>query len=435
MNRHIWCAASVSIGVLFSCASPRAPAPAPPLPIVPLASATVVPAARATRAAESAAPATGPSRDVVGYLGTRGILGTISADGSHWTGSFHFVDGGQEVKLEGTAREPEPDPDAPPEEPVLDGRKVHSYLTCRFTARGASATIDEASCLNEPSMLEIDGTWSAGKASEPFFLRTPGAIVGAFANEEYYAALLATPTAKHGCLPFVEMLSLVERDGRATISYRLAWPCEHQSAEERYSPNPFGASQSARTPSFEAYVADLTEAKPHQLLWSEQWATLADPDDPNEVSLRFAVLDFAPGFELYTASMNDDFQSPISSGGNSTQQMTVWVVSSKGRYGAKLDLPASGSGHGGWCIASNKSADSWLLDLDRDKVPEIVVRITESGRRDGIGKDGKPECVDTPTEVKFVAYRLNPSTLTWAPMPAPRGLSEQRLSRGKPIQL
>ena len=64
-----------------------------------------------------------------------------------------------------------------------------------------------------------------------------------------------------------------------------------------------------------------------------------------------------------------------------------------------------------------------------------MVRITESGRHDGVGKDGKPECFDTPAEVKFAAYRLNPSTLTWTQAPAPRGLSEQRLSRGKRIEL
>jgi hypothetical protein len=428
------------MSVLFSCSAPRAPARAAALPAPPLASAVVVPTRPPlARATEPAAPAVPLSRDVFGYLGKRGIIGAITADGSHWTGSFHFVGGGQEVKLDGTATEPERDPDAPEEQPALDGRKLHSYLNCRFTANGQPGAIDDASCLDEPHALEIDGTWSSGKTSEPFFLRTAGddASSSSVGYDRYYAAVLAAPTSPHECPPFIEMLSVHEREGRdtrATISYRMRWPCEHQSAEERYS-GALGASATSSAPSFEAYVADFTGAEPHQRLWSEQWTTLADPDDPNEVSLRFEVLELAPGLELYAGSMNDDFQSPFTSGGNSSQQLTVWAVSVTGRYGAKLVLPAAESGHGGWCISSSQSNEIWLLDLDGDKVPEIVMRVTESGHSDGIGKDGNPECVETPTTVKLAAFRLNRNTLTWAPLPAPKGLSEQRLKHGTPIQL
>jgi len=427
---------SILLGVLLSCCHSGAPSKAtspsssttkagPAVVSVPAA-----PAKSAARAPRPSLPVSG-GRDVYGYLGKRGVIGKVAVDGPRWAGAFFFVDSKQAISIEGTAKPPEQDPDAPPDDSAMTGRKQHAYLDCSFTATGQGETID-ASCLDEEGTLEVDGQWVSGRRYESFFLRTPGK--SALDAQELYSALLSTPTPSHACAPFAELLSREERAERAVISYKLRWPCDEQRPDQTMGGVLGTGARPSPPPSHQAYVADVSLSEPPRMSWSSAWTSLPDPDESDEVTLGFSVLEFAPGLELYVAAESDDFRSPTTGGGNSSHQLTVWAVSTD-NHGPKLDLPAESAGHEGWCFAHNVSNESWLLDLDGDKVSEIVIRVTSNDRHDAMGKNGQVTCVDDPATVKFLAYRLSRSTLVWEAMRAPTGLTEQRLKRGTPLSL
>ena len=351
-----------------------------------------------------------------GYLGSRGIFGSVVANGGAWSGTFRVAGTGEEIAFAGSARVPDADPDAPTPD-ASDGQKVHEYLVCSFKS-ASGGTVDEASCLHEGDTLEIQGEWQAGGKAEGFYLRTLGA--GALDDAEYFGAALNVPTPPHACPPFIELLASSEHHERVTSAYRLRWPCDGDGAPS----------------SVEAYVMDLEQAAPHRLLWSSPWSSLPDVDAPNnDVQLAFNVSKLTPRLELYVGRITDSFQSPNTGGHNSSERVSVWTTDGAGRYGKMLDLPASESGQGGFCISETTENDSWLLDLDGDKVPEIVVRSRVSGRQDHPDGKGDVECIDGPTSESYSAYHLDTKTLEWRKAPAPRGMTEARLSHGTQLGL
>jgi len=376
-------------------------------------------------------PSAGPSArplgsgdTVYGYLGKRGIIGELAVDGSRWRGSFHFVSGGGEISIEGSASAPEVDPDAPAPEPT-DGEEPHAYLNCSFFAASGGGSLEGASCLQEKGELEVSGSWSQANSSEPFYLQTRDGL-GA---DEYYAALLNTPTPNHACAPVADVLSLEERPGgRMAFLYRLRWPCDPVEDNQHVIYGAMSKPPPPPPPSYAAYVADVSQAEPHRLLWSALWTSLGAPSPTNAVTLALGFRALTPEIELYVARSTDDFQSPNTSGGNSREEVSVWAVGSDGRHGAQLELPAGESGRMGWCFAGGKTNYGTLIDLDGNALPEIVIETTITDRHDGIDKNGKVQCVDEPTVVKFAAYQLNSKTLAWAPT-APRGVTKSRVER------
>lgn len=373
-----------------------------------------------------------PALSASGYIGRRGIVGTLRADDSRWRATFHFVDGGTEIVREGNAAALPSDP-AWEEERRLRGLKVHEYLGCSLEeGGGASGTIGEARCLREPlpgrnaqELLEIDGEWFTDSGSEPFYFRTIGE--NSIENSSYLAALLATPTPKHDCAPFVELVSADERPARTTLAYTLHWPCD--PAEEQDPNAPQARPRPARPPSHEAYVAEVLSDEPHPLLWSVKWTTLPDPDELTEVELGLAVIPLDPARLLYAGRVKDEFQSPNTGSGNSGEHLSLWLTNSEGRHGPPLEIVTSDAGSAGWCMSWNKTNSAALLDLDGDRFPELVIRRDEAERHDVMGRNGSPDCLDSPSKTSFFAYRLNAQTLTWTRFPV-RSLTEQQFDRG-----
>lgn len=293
--------------------------------------------------------------------------------------------------------------------------------------------MSEATCLDEEGVLQIDGWWSAGNRTEPFYLRTPAA--NAIDAGEHYTALVATPAPAHACPPVVDLLQRDEHaTGRTTLLYQLRWPCAPTLAEPSL---PFVVPSRKQDPapaSHEAYLADVASGTPGPLVWSASVSALPDPDEPNEVELRFAAQDLAPGLVLYIASVSDSFLSPVSSGANSTRTAELWTVSAEGRYGPKLSLSVANAGHAGWCFASNTSSEAWLIDLDANRLPELAVRTTTTGRQDAV-VNGEVACADAPVQRAWSVYQLEPQTLAWKALkPVPR-LSERRLASARPLEL
>jgi len=193
-----------------------------------------------------------------------------------------------------------------------------------------------------------------------------------------------------------------------------------------------GALAQPAPPSHEAYLAEVASSAPEVLRWSSSVSVLPDPDESNEVSVGLAFLDLAPDLELYIASVSDHFQSPVTSAGNESETREIWAVSTQGQYGPKLSLTVGEAGHAGWCFSSIASSEVWLMDLDADKLPELVVRTTTTERRDAVA-NGQVVCVDVPAKRALTAYRLHPQTLAWKPIkPAPR-VSEARLANARPL--
>lgn len=423
--------ASVLIGAAWHCA----PVHTPPAVDTPLPAANVAVAAPEAASSPSPAPPAPPAlpsgRTVYGFLGQRGIVGTLAAAGGEWSGSFRFLDAKDGIPLSGTAWLGE---DAgPPEEPVLDGRTVHTFFDCQFSTGGTlSGTVTEATCLDEPGVLEIDGEWSAGSRAEPFYLRTPAPT--AIDPSEYYAALMATPSPSHACPPFVDLLqSEAHPTGRTTLLYLLTWPCDRGRTESSFPTLVPDRHPKPAPPSHEAYLADVASDVPGPLLWSSSCSALPDPDESNEITQNLASLELAPGLGLYIANLRDTFQSPVSSGGNQSETLEIWAVSTQGRYGPKLSLTVGEAGHAGWCFSSSASSEAWLMDFDADKIPELVVRTTTNERHDSVA-NGQSVCVDAPSRSVLTAYRLNPQTLAWQPLkPVPR-VSEARLASARRLE-
>jgi len=412
--RSVWQCSSCAALVACAAQQPVGPKPLLTKPDVGVA---------APSASAAAPPAPSPRTDrafrtgstVYGYWGHRAIIGTLEADDERWVGSFHVVGSTEEIRIDGEAPAPEADPDAPAAEPS-PGEKVHAYRDCDFRASNGGS-LSDADCLSEESTLELAGMWLKNGVGEPFYLRT--ASPGAMVDDDYFAAGHSMKTPTHACAPFVEALSLNEHRERASVVYRLSWPCEAQGRES----------------TFEPYLAELEQAPPHRLLWSSPWRGLADRDALNDVSLTFGVFPLSARLELYVGRAIDQFQSPTSSSHNSSDSLSVWAVDLAGRYGSKLDLPTADSGQGGWCIAQSASNDVWLLDLDGDKLPEIVVQSRVSTREDRVGPSGEVECVDGPSTESISAYRLDTTKLEWSALPKPRGLGRARLERGTHIDL
>jgi len=419
----------VLLCVLAACAEPQASPGAKSPPAATSAALTARTLAPATPTTQPSPQPLGSGDTVYGYLGKRGIIGQLAVDGSHWRGSFHFVSGGGEISIEGSATAPEVDPDAPAPGPT-DGEESHAYLNCSFFAASGGGAVEDASCLQEKDVLVVSGSWSQANSSEPFYLQTSDGL----GTAEYYAALLSTPTPNHECAPVADVLSFAERPGgRMALLYRLRWPCDPVEDRPRVS---YGANSKPAPPppaSYAAYVADVSQAEPHRLLWSAPWTSLGAPSPTNTVTLALGFRALTPEIELYVARSTDDFQSPNTSGGNSREEVSVWAVGSDGRYGAQFELPAAESGRMGWCFAGSKTNYSTLIDLDGNKLPEIVIETTITDRHDGIDKSGKVQCVDAPNVVKFVAYQLDTKTLAWAPT-APRGVTHSRIERATRLE-
>ncbi len=374
-------------------------------------------------------------------------MGTLAVEGSRWRAAFRFVDGGPEILREANAIPMPPDP-AWDEDRRLQALKVHSYLECTFEERAAPASsasaphtsgaITDARCLQEQQrgergdgvVLEIDATWSSGTQAEPFYLRTVG--VDAIDNHGYLAAALATPTPKHDCGPFVELLGADQRPARTTIAYTLRWPCD---PEEERVPN---RRPSARTPpappSHEAYVADVSADDPHTLLWSSNWTTLRDPDELNVVHLGFSVVALGPELFLYVGRVSDEFQSPNTGSSNSSERITIWGADTQGRHGPPLELLTRESGNAGWCMSWAKTNSITLLDMGGDRLPELVIRSEESERHETVTPNGDRDCVDGPLKTSFLAHGLNTKALAWKRVPVPRGFTEQALDQGTPLR-
>ena len=434
-RRVVTSVASVALAALTCCAPRHVPPAAerarpPPADVAVAVAAPEPPASPAERAiAEAPLPAT---RTVYGFLGERGIVGTLGAENDRWAGSFRFLDGAEMVRINGSASPSEAE--ASPEEARLDGRRHHTFLDCEFDTAGAlEGVVSGATCLDEEGVLEIDGWWSAGNRTEPFYLRTPAS--NTIDASEHYTALIATPAPAHGCPPVVDLLQRAEHaTGRTTLLYRMTWPCDSTFAE---SPLPFVAPDRKHAPapaSHEAYLADVASGTPGQLVWSASVSALPDPDELNEVELGFTAQDLAPGLVLYIASVSDSFQSPISSGGNSTSTAAIWTVSAEGQHGPKLSVSTSEAGHAGWCFASSTSSEAWLIDLDANRIPELVVRTTTTGRHDAI-VNGQVTCVDAPVERAWSAYRLQPQTLAWKALKSVPRLSDARLASARQLAL
>lgn len=423
---------SVASAALTCCASRHVPPAAEEPPPAP--AEVAVAATEETSNADEAATAEGPStptRTVYGFLGYRAIVGALDAGDSRWSGSFRFLGGTDVFSIRGSASRSEAE--ASPEA-EHDGGKQHTLLDCEFATAGVlTGVVNDATCLDEEGLLEIDGRWSAGNRSEPFYLRTPAA--DAIDASEHYAALMATPVVGHACPPFVDLLQRAEHaTGRTTLLYRMTWPCDLTAEPSRL---PFvmpGRKQEPAPASHEAYLADVATSTPGQLVWAASVSALPDPDEPNEVELRFAAEDLAPGLVLYIASVSDSFQSPVSSAGNSTNTAQLWTVAADGRYGSKLSVTVGNSGHAGWCFASNASSEAWLIDLDANRIPELVVRTTTTGRRDAV-VNNQVACVDAAVQRAWSLYRLDPRTLEWKALkPAPR-LSDTRLTGARRLEL
>jgi hypothetical protein len=173
--------------------------------------------------------------------------------------------------------------------------------------------------------------------------------------------------------------------------------------------------------------------EPHRLLWSSKWTTLSDPDELNLVHLRFSVLALNPDILLYVGTVSEQFQSPNTGSGNSSERTTIWGASTQGRHGTPLELVTSESGRGGWCMSWSKTSSATLLDLNGDQRPELVIRHDEAERHDTSGPNGNPDCVDGPTKTSFFAHRLDAKTLAWARIAMPRGFKQEALDRGTPL--
>jgi hypothetical protein len=86
-------------------------------------------------------------------------------------------------------------------------------------------------------------------------------------------------------------------------------------------------------------------------------------------------------------------------------------------------------------FSSSTSATTWLIDLDRDKLPKLVTAVEQAERDDAPGKNGSPECVDEPVKTTFVVHQLNPRSLSWTRSKTTRRFTEQQLQRGELLRL
>jgi hypothetical protein len=390
-----------------------------------------------------ASSATSLSLSASGYIGKRGIVGTLGVEGARWRVAFHFIDGGPELVRDATATVIPPDA-AWEDERTRYGLKVHPYLACTFDDGGAPASasagsINDAQCLHEQQpgergqaeILEVAGAWSTGAQLEPFYLRTAGG--DAIENQEYLATLLGTPTPPHDCIPFVELLSADERPASTTLAYTLRWRCD---PEEEREPGVTSRSTAGAPPppSHEAYVADVGTDAPHPLLWASKWTTLPDPDELNVVHLGFSALPLTPELFLYVGHVSDEFQSPNTGSGNSSERIALWAADAHERHGSQLELVSRESGRAGWCMTWNKTNSAGLLDLNGDKLPELVVERDEVGYQDAASPNGERDCIESPaTRATFFAYRLNTKNLAWTRVPTPRGFSQQMFDRATPL--
>jgi hypothetical protein len=374
---------------------------------------------------------------VYGYLGMRPIVGRVSAGQARWSGTFRFLGQRAPFTVGGPVRPHEGE--AEEDQSSYDGRVHHQYLDCELDVGGSGVTGSlVASCLDEGEVLEVQGSFSPASpkgttsppGDEPFYARTP--LSSAPDPSPYYVALAGTPTEAHECAPFVELVESTPRPpGRLALLYTLRWPCEEGKTDGMIYP---GMQRKPPAVTWGAYVADVTLDEPPKLLSSAFWAPLGDPDDPNDLTMTLRAYDLVPGVELYFATLSDQFQSPVSSGGSYSVSTVVWAVASDGRYGATTKLPDVQSGHAGVCYSSSSSRDLWLVDLEGDATPELVSRTVSEEVGDRI-VNGKHECATVAAKTTFASYSLDPKSLTWQSRPAPKTLRERQLAAGRKLDV
>jgi hypothetical protein len=418
--------------VAAGCGRPALPAPPPP---------AQPPPPEATSGTEEGKGEKPPPFDtddgvlVYGYLGLRPIFGRITLEAPRWSGTFRFLGQREPFTVSGLARENEGEDEEDEAASVTyDGRTQHRYVDCTLDVGGSGVTgFIEGSCLDEGEMLEINGTLVRPTVKgvpeqddEPFFVRTADTI--GTEQERFYAAVVVTPTVAHRCAPFAEVVEASPRpSGRTALLYTLRWPCDAEVGDG------FDAFR-VKKPSVtrEAYVGDVADGEPPRLVASVAWTPLGDPDEPNDISMKLRVFDLVPGVELYVATISDDFQSPVSSGGSSDQSSVAWAVGADGRYGGIVKLPPVQSGHAGVCFSTSSSQELWLTDLEGSPTPEFVAKTTTEGTVDRVTK-GNHECVAAPITTSFKVYAFSPPTLSWQERPTPKSVSNRRLAAGRKL--
>jgi hypothetical protein len=373
---------------------------------------------------------------VYGYVGRRPIAGRLTVRPARWSGTFRFLGQHEPFTVGGLVhpREAEDGDDTSP----YDGRAQHQYLDCELDVGGSGLTGSlDAACLDEGEVLEVRGSFSplAPKGApalrdEPFFVRT--APADRPDPDAYYAALVATPTDAHACAPFVELVELTPRPSeRVALLYTLRWPCDERPAEERAYPS---TGQNPPPPTWQAFVAEVTPGETPQLVSSTFWTTLGDPDDPNELTMELRAVELTRGFDLYLATLTDQFDSPTSSGGNTTVSTVAWAVAADGRYGPTTALANVESGHQGVCYAVSSSRDLWLVDLDGNAVPELVSRTVTDETVDRL-VNGQLECAQGKVKTEWASYAFDPTTMAWRPRPAPKKLRDAQLAAGRKLDV
>ncbi len=424
----------VAACALLACSkSALRPPPPPAAPPPPEASASADPGV-----GERVPPIDADDGAVVyGYLGMRPIVGRVSTGQARWSGTFRFLGQRAPFTVGGPARPHEAEAEGEEEPGLYDGRTQHEYLDCELDVGGSGVTGSlVASCLEEEDVLEVRGSFSgvARKGAPsvpdvPFFVRTPSN--GAADAEKFYGALAATPTEAHECAPFVELVEITPRPpSRVALLYTLRFPCEEGEEEIVYP----GTQPKPRAVTWGAYVADVSLDEPPKLLSSTFWAPLGDPDDPNDVSMTLRAHDLLPGIELYLATLTDDFQSPTSSGGNTSVSTVAWVVTSDGRYGPTTALATVESGHAGVCYSVSASRELWLVDLEGDTTPELLARTDREEEGDRV-VNGKYECASAGSKTTFASYSFDRARLTWQPRPAPKAVRERQLAAGRKLDV
>jgi hypothetical protein len=374
---------------------------------------------------------------VYGYVGMRPITGRVTIGPARWSGTFRFLGQRAPFTVGGPARVRDDGGEEDAEPALYDGRAHHDYLDCELDVGGSGMTGSlVASCLEEEDVVEVRGFFSPSPRKgmpsppdEPFFVRTLSD--DAHGGERYYAALAATPTEHHECAPFVQLVQVAPYPDRVALLYTLRFPCEEGRPDEPLYP---GMQQKPPVVTWGAYVADVTQDEPPKLISSTFWAPLGDPNDPNELSMTLRAVDLVPGIELYFATLTDDFQSPTSSGGNTTVSTVAWAVTSEGRYGPTIALPPVESGHAGVCYSVSASRELWLVDIEGDTTPELLARTVSEEVGDRV-VNGQHGCATVGSKTTYAPYSFDRARLTWQPRPAPKVIRERQLAAGRQLDV